>query len=100
MSALSPEIITLKQCIEDIEHLRFTLRMFGIPLSEDQPTTLIFCDNESVCNNTSNLESSLNKKHYAIAYHFARWKVAAGVCKISWIPTGGNLADAIKKDYQ
>ena len=71
--------------------------MFGIPLSEDQPATFIFCDNEAVCKNTSDLESSLNKKHFAIAYRFAIWNVAAGVCKIAWIPTGENLADAMTK---
>ena len=68
--------------------------MFGIHLSEYQPATVILCDNESVVKNTSNFESSLNKKHSAIAYHFSGWNVAAGVCIIAWIPTGGNIADA------
>ena len=68
--------------------MRFKLRMFGIPLPEDQPATLILCDNEAVCKNTSNVESSLNKKHSDIVYHFARWNIASGVCTIAWIPTG------------
>ena len=71
--------------------------MFGIPLSDDQPATLILCDNEVVFKNTSNVESYLNKNHSIIAYHFARWNVAAGVCTISWIPTVENLADATTK---
>ena len=71
--------------------------MFGIPISEDQPATVILCDNESVVKNTSNVESSLNKKHSAIAYHFSRWNVAAGVCNIEWITTGENIADATTK---
>ena len=87
----------MKKCIEDIEHLRFKLKMFGIPLSEYQPVTLIFCDNEAVCKITPNVESSFNKKHSAIKYHFAIWNVADGVCKIAWIPTGGELADATTK---
>ena len=33
MSAFSSEFIDLKQCLEDIEHLRFKLRIFGITLS-------------------------------------------------------------------
>ena len=44
-----------------------------------------------------NVESSLNKKHSAIAYHFSRWNVAAGVCTIAWIPTGENIVDAMTK---
>ena len=83
----------MKQCIEDVEHLIFKLRIFGIPISEDQPFTVILCDNESVVKNTSNVESSLNKKHSAIAYHFSRQNVAAGVYTIAWIPTG--LHDAL-----
>ena len=94
-SALSSDFIALKQCLEDVEHLRFKLRMFGIPMSEDQPSTLILRDNESVVRNTSNVESSLNKKHSDIAHHFARWNVEAGVCTISWIPTGDNIADVM-----
>ena len=71
--------------------------MFGIPISEDQPATFILCDNESVVKNTSNVESSLNKNHSAIAYHFSRWNVAAGLCTIVWIPTGENIANAMTK---
>ena len=87
----------MEQCIEDVEHLRFKLRMFGIPISEEQPATVILCENESVLKNTSNFESSLNKKHSAIVYHFSRWNVAAGVCTNAWIPTGENIADAMTK---
>ena len=73
--------------------------MFGIPLFHDgeSDATLILCDNNSVVINTSDVDSSLNKKHSSIAYHFARWNVAAGVCKIAWIKTGENIADAMTK---
>ena len=71
--------------------------MFGIPIYEDQPATVILCYNESVVNNTSNVESSLNKKHSDIAYHFSIWNVAAGVCTIAWIPTGDNISDSMTK---
>jgi hypothetical protein len=96
MSAFSSEFIAMKHCIEDIEQLRFKLRMFGIPIENDEPT-YILCDNEAVVKNSSNVESTLNKKHSAIAYHFARWNVAAGVIAVAWIATGENLADAMKK---
>ena len=96
-SAFSSEFIALKQCIEDVEHLRFKLRMFGIPIHDDGEPTHILCDNNSVVTNTSNMESSLNKKHSSIAYHFSRWNVAAGVCQIAWVPTGENIADAMTK---
>ena len=98
-SAFSSEFITLKQCIEDVEHLRFKLRMFEIPIHDDGEPTHILCDNNSVVTNTSNVESSLKKKHSSIAYNFSRWNVAAGVCQIAWVPTGENIADAMPKIF-
>ena len=98
-SAFSSEFIALKQCIEDVEHLRFKLRMFGIPIHDDDDPTHILYDNNSVVTNTSNVESSLNKKHSSIAYHFSRWNVAEGVCQIAWVPTGENIADAMTKRF-
>ena len=44
-SAFLAEFIAMKNCIEDVEHLRFKLRMFGVPLI-DGHATHIFCDNE------------------------------------------------------
>ena len=96
-SAFSSEFIVLKQCIEDVENLIFKVRMFGITIHDDGEPTHIFCDNNSLVTNTSNLESSLNKKHSSIAYHFSRWNVAAVVCQIAWVPTGENIADDMTK---
>ena len=96
-SAFSSEFIALKQCIEDVEHLRFKLRMFGILIHDDGEPTHILCDKYSMVTNTSNVESSFNKKHSSIAYHFSRRNVAAGVCQIAWVPTGENIADAMTK---
>ena len=71
--------------------------MFGVPLSKLYPETHIFCDNEAVVKNSSKVESTLNKKHSAVAYHFTWWNVAAQVCKVGWIETKKNLADAMTK---
>ena len=96
-SAFSSEFIAMKQCVEDIEHLRFKLKMFGVPLDDDHPETYILCDNEGVVKNASFVSSTLNKKHSDIAYHFVRWNVAAGVIKVAWIRTEDNIADAMTK---
>ena len=63
---------------------------------DDEPTH-IMCDNESVVKNSTLVESTLNKKHNSIAYHYTRWNVAAGVVNISWITTLLNIADAFTK---
>ena len=72
----------MKHCIEDVECLRFKLRMFGIPLDENKPETRILCDDQAVVKNSSKVESALHKKHSAVAHHFARWNVAAKVCLV------------------
>ena len=89
-STFSSEFITMKACMEHITALRFKLRMFGIPVID---STKILCDNANVVKNSTILSSTLNKKHSSIAYHSARWHVAAGVAKIAWINTDYNLAD-------
>jgi Reverse transcriptase (RNA-dependent DNA polymerase) len=106
-STFSSEFIALKACTEAIIHLRYKLRMFGIPLCREPPSeqhpdgidlpAYVFCDNQSVVKNSTHIESTLNKKHSSLAYHFIRWNVAAHVISISWISTHDNLADTFTK---
>ena len=93
-STFSSEFIALKTCMESIVGLRTKLRMFGVPIMEE---TKVLCDNMSAVNNSSKVESTLNKKHSAVAYHAVRWSVAAGVIKVGWIETGLNIADPFTK---
>jgi hypothetical protein len=93
-STFSSEFNALKTCMEHIVALRTKLRMFGVPIEEE---TKVFCDNQSAVNNSSKIESTLNKKHSAIAYHSVRWAVAAGIIVVGWIETGQNIADVFTK---
>jgi hypothetical protein len=68
--------------------------MFGIPI--DGPTN-VFCDNEAVVKNASVPESTLKKKHNAIAYHRVREAIAAGTIRISKEHTSTNVADIFTK---
>ena len=56
--------------------------MFGIPITGP---TRVLCDNESVVKNSSRFESTLSKKHNAIAYHMTRWATAAKEIIVGWI---------------
>ena len=93
-STYSSEFIAMKTCMEYIVALRYKLRMFGVEL--DGPTKVL-CDNNSVVNNSSKVESVLNKKHNSIAYHAVRWAVAAMIMIVGKIHTDYNLADAMTK---
>jgi hypothetical protein len=80
--------------VELIEGMRYKLRMMGIPLDE---STNVFCDNEAVVKNTTKPESTLKKKHNAIAYHRFREAQAAGTVRIAKEDGLTNLADIFTK---
>jgi hypothetical protein len=69
------EFVAMQIAVELIEALRYKLRMFGVPIN--CPTN-VFCDSEAVTKNAIYPESTLKKKHNAIAYHRTREAVAAG----------------------
>ena len=68
--------------------------MMGVPV--DGPTS-VFCDNESVFKNSTRPESTLKKKHNAIAYHRTREAIAAGIVRVAWEDGRFNLADVLTK---
>jgi hypothetical protein len=57
----------------------------------------MFCDNNGVVINCTIPESTLKKKHYAIAYHKVREAVAQGTIRIAKEDTKTNLADILTK---
>jgi hypothetical protein len=77
-----------------IEGSRYKLRMMGIPVDG---SANVFCDNESVVKNTTCPESTLNKKHNAIAYHRVHEAQAAKIVRIAHKPGKTNLADILTK---
>ena len=93
-STFGSEFVAMKQAVELVEGLRYKLRMMGVEV--DGPTNL-FCDNEAVVTNTTRPESTLKKKHNAIAYHRAREAQAAGIVRIAKEDGETNLADLFTK---
>ena len=94
MSTFGSEFIAIKTAVEHIEALRYTLRMFGIPI--EGPTN-VFCDNEAVFKNTSIPDSTLKKKRTSICYHWAREAVATCMMQVAKEGTATNLADLFTK---
>ncbi len=76
------------------EGLRYKLRMMGVHV--DGPSN-VFCDNESVVKNSTRPESTLKKKHNAIAYHRVREAQAAGIVRIAKEDGETKLADILTK---
>ena len=93
-STFSSEFIAMKTCTEAIVALRYKLRQFGVRV--DTPANLL-CDNQSVVLNTTRVESTLQRKHNAIAYHYVREQVAAGTIRVGKVASEANLADPLTK---
>jgi hypothetical protein len=93
-SAYAAESNALKQAGEQIEALRFKLRMMGIPVKAPANG---FVDNQAVVFNSTIPTSVLRKKHNSIAYHKIRELVATGVLRLHHEPGEYNLADLLTK---
>ena len=93
-STFGSEFVAMRIAVELIEALRYKLRMFGVPI--EGPTN-VFCDNEAVTKNSIYPESTLAKKHNAIAYHRTREAVAAGTIRVTKEDGKTNLADLLTK---
>jgi hypothetical protein len=68
--------------------------MFGIEI--DGPTSG-FCDNNSIVQNVTNPESTLGKKHNAIAYHKVHECVAQKALRIHYEKGSDNCSDVLTK---
>lgn len=93
-STFGSEFCAMKTAIDMIEGLRYKLRMMGIPLLG---STSVFCDNESVVKNSTAPESTLKKRHNAIAYHRAREAQAANIIRVAWESGDTQIADLLTK---
>jgi hypothetical protein len=93
-STFGSEFVAAKTSVKMVEGLRYKLRMMGVEI--DGPTS-VFCDNASVVQNSSNPESTLKKKHNAIAYHRVREAIAAGTIQLAKEDGQTNLADILTK---
>ena len=80
---------------EHIISLRPKLRIFGVDI--DGPTIMLN-DNKIAVNNSTKIESTLNKKHISIAYHLFCHNIASGGLKIGWISPEDNISDTLKRD--
>ena len=93
-STFGSEFVALRIALEQIEALRYKLRMFGVPI--DGPAD-VFCDNQSVVLSASVPTTMLNKKHNAICYHRVREAAAAMTVRIAKEDTESNLSDLFTK---
>ena len=78
-STFSSEFIALKIVTETIVGLRFKLQMFGMPIGGPAH---ILNNCQSVVNDSSKVESTLNEKHSSVAHHLVRPNVASSTASV------------------
>jgi hypothetical protein len=88
------EFTAVKIAFDQIIDLRTTLRYLGVPVNEK---SFMFGDNQAGVNNSSIPQSSLNKRHNALAYDSVREMIAANVLGYYWIDGKANPADIVSK---
>jgi len=93
-STYGAELCATRICLEAIEGLRYKLRMFGIPFSGP---TILYGDNQSVIHSLTRPESTLKKKHNAIAFHRCREATAANIVAYQKVESQENTADILTK---
>ena len=93
-STFGSEFVALRVATEMNDALRYKLRMMGIAISG--PTNG-FCDNNSVVQNSTKVESTLKKKHLSVCYHRVRESCARRAIRLAYEKTENNLADVCTK---
>eukprot|EP00978_Attheya_sp_CCMP212_P034406 scaffold143909_cov63-Attheya_sp.AAC.2 len=93
-STFGSEFVAMKTAVEMTEGLRYKLRMLGIPI---EGPVYVFCGNEGVVKNSANPESTLKKKHNAVAFHKAREACASNMIRIAKEDGETNLSDILTK---
>eukprot|EP00977_Amphora_coffeiformis_P008390 scaffold1902_cov115-Amphora_coffeaeformis.AAC.3 len=88
------EFMAARHAMERIIDLRYTLRLFGVPL--DGPAWL-FGDNKSVVTSSTIPHSTLGKRWNALSYHRVREAIAGGWLRFEYIPGTENPADVLTK---
>ena len=90
------EYVAARTCTEQVIDLRQTMRYLGVPV---HGPTMMFGDNETVCNTGSQPHGKLTKRHNALAYHRVREAHAAKIIRLHHIPGATNPADILTKHW-
>jgi len=88
------EFVAARIATDHIIDLRISLRYLGVPV---HGPSYMFGDNASVVTSSTRPESSLNKRHNALAYHRVREAIAGKILKFFHIKGTDNPADVLSK---
>ena len=93
-ATFSSKFVATKTATEKTFDLRYTLRMFGVPVDY---YSYMFGDNQAVVTQSTIPQSQLAKRHNALAYHYVREAVASGAIRFVHLVSVDNPADYLTK---
>jgi hypothetical protein len=94
LSSTKAKYIAIAHATKEAIWLRQLLNKLGIDMSS---STTLHIDNQSVIAIMWNLEFHNQTKHIDLWYHFLHEQIAAEDIKLSYVPTGNQLADIFTK---
>ncbi|KAE8692320.1 hypothetical protein F3Y22_tig00110840pilonHSYRG00040 [Hibiscus syriacus] len=93
-STMEAEYRSITEAAAEVTWVTTLLSDLGVK-SPDDP--VVWCDNTSAVALSANPVYHAKSKHVDLDIHFVREKVAAGCLRVSYVPTGFQLADGFTK---
>jgi len=85
-----------RTAIEQMKANKLTLLYLGVPVID---RSVLFGDNKSVVDSTTQPHSKLHKRHLMLSYHYVREAIATGNYAYCWIDGKKNPADVLSKHW-
>ena len=60
-------------------------------------TTPVFCDSTSAMAIADSFRDTKKTRHILRRYHYVRYQIDGGYCKLHWVPSELQLSDALSK---
>jgi hypothetical protein len=95
LSSCEAEYMALRDAIKEQLYIRTLIDELSLPISIDSGP--IYTDSKSAIELAKNPTYHARTKHIDIQYHFVRETYQKGAVQLTWIPTEGQLADALTK---
>ena len=90
------EYMAARLAVEQIMEIRTMLRYLGVNIKE---ASIMFGDNQSVVDSSSQPQSRLHKRHVLLSFHRVREAIAAKILHFIHIPRSINPADILSKRW-
>jgi len=85
-----------RTAIEQMRANKMTLLYLGVPI---QGQSILFGDNKTVVDSSTQPHSRLHKRHLMLSYHYVREALASGAYVYAFVPGEANPSDILSKHW-